>query len=439
MHQASLPAGLAATAMLVYGLLVTGSIIPLGLPVPVHMLAVGVVWAVLLLVAVTVWRRDTATGVRIPITLAAAGYPIQAAVGMAGFFGVDVATLHLVGGMAVFGLVLVALGVEVAERSVEATVPAGGPAARHPADAAGTGVDRSRPDAPIGGLERVIAYLELTKPRLMWLLCLLALAGIALAILHGATTSGGVVIAVIAGGVLAIGASGTFNHVLEVERDRRMARTRNRPLVTGSIGRGPAAAFGFILAAGALTVMGVFVNRLTMALTAVAIVYYSVIYTVILKPHTTWNIAIGGGAGAMPAVIGWAGATGSVGWPALLLAGLVVVWTPAHFYNLAIARREEYAAASFPMLPVVRGTRIARRRIVVLLGATLLAAVVLGATSDLGAVFGTATVMVGGLFLWAVLREARVGTRSAAYRSFHASNAYLGSILCAIIVEAILI
>jgi protoheme IX farnesyltransferase len=282
---------------------------------------------------------------------------------------------------------------------------------------------------------RLFAYFRLMKPRLMWLLCLVAAAGMALA--GGPTTlQTRTVVLTLGGGVLAIGASGTFNHVLERERDKRMNRTNDRPVATHQIPKGNAVVFGIGLAALSL---GVFwqVNALAAALGLVAILFYSVIYTLVLKPNTVQNTVIGGAAGALPALIGWAAVTGDVGVPGLALAGVIFVWTPAHFYNLALAYKDDYAAGGFPMMPVVRGDTETRKHIVLWLGATLATTSGLIWVTDLGWLTAGATALVGIVFLWTVVRLHREQTEAAAFRAFHASNAYLGVLLVAVVVDAL--
>ena len=246
------------------------------------------------------------------------------------------------------------------------------------------------------------------------------------------------VLATLGGGVLAIGSSGTFNHVLERDVDRRMNRTADRPLTTEQVPVSHALAFGFAL--GALS-LGAFltVNVLAAALGLVAIVFYSVIYTLVLKPNTVQNTVIGGFAGALPALIGSAAVTGTIAIPGLALAALIFLWTPAHFYNLALAYKEDYARAGFPMMPVVRGEATTRKHILWYLGATLLAATAVTALADLGVLVALTTVVLGAVFLWMVVRLHRERTESAAFRAFHASNAYLGTFLVAIVIEALAI
>ena len=440
----------------------------------IHHVAAVLVGLLLLATVLLAWTGRAPTRIRWGLTAVALTYPVQATLGLAGVAGLQPFGdgLHLAGGVAVFAALLVALVAQL-----EHTTTAGdGPIAGDGAIAGGSPVSGdlpvkddgfvagdggtvgndtvasdATPDSTVASDEtadsdpgtitwvrrRFRAYLELTKPRLMWLLCLLALAGMGLATAAGDTLDGVTVAATLAGGVLAVGAAGTFNHVYERDRDSRMSRTSDRPVATATVGPGRAAAFGCLLAAASLGLFLTLVNPLAAAFTAAAIVYYSVVYTVILKPTTQWNTVIGGGAGALPAVIGYVAVAGEVAVPGLLLAAVVFCWTPAHFYNLAIVYREDYAAASYPMLPVVQGVRSTRRRIVGWLGATLLTASLLGAVTDLGLLYAATSTVLGGVFVGTVVRQYRVDSDQATFRSFHASNAYLGCLLVAVLVETV--
>jgi len=303
-------------------------------------------------------------------------------------------------------------------------------AAAHPAEPTPT-----LADAPLATRVKAtaFAYFRLMKPRLMWLLCLVAAAAMALA---PGTLTVRTVVLTLGGGVLAIGASGTFNHVLERDRDRRMSRTNDRPTVTHQVPVRNAVVFGFTLAAASLVVFAA-VNLLAAALGLVAILFYSVIYTLVLKPNTVQNTVIGGAAGALPALIGSAAVTGRIELSGVVLAAVIFLWTPAHFYNLALAYKEDYARGGFPMMPVVRGEAETRKHILYYLAATLLAAVALSAVTELGWLYAATTSVFGAVFLWAVLALHRERTESAAFRAFHASNAYLGAVLIAIVVDAL--
>ncbi|MFB6201240.1 MAG: heme o synthase, partial [Halorhabdus sp.] len=220
---------------------------------------------------------------------------------------------------------------------------------------------------------------------------------------------------------------------------QKMRRTDDRPLVRGRIPVRRALTFGVVLTLASLAVFVAFVNALAAALGLLAILFYSVVYTILLKPNTTQNIVIGGAVGAFPALIGWAAVTNTVGIPAIVLGAIVFLWTPAHFYNLALAYRDDYARAEFPMLPVVRGAATTRRHILLYVGATMLGAVILGAITRLDILYAATITILGGVFLGAIVRLYRERTDTAAFRTFHASNAYLGALLVAIVLDTLIV
>ncbi|MFC7058437.1 heme o synthase [Halovenus salina] len=338
---------------------------------------------------------------RIALYSVALAFPVQVLLGALVVLAdlPAVAELHLALGTGVFVLLLTALAWTLEDETADQESAVSGEETTNADSPGDTAVQAAQPEPETVTVEaRARAYLELTKPRLMWLLCLLALAGMALATTTGTWPSGVEVAATLAGGILAIGASGTFNHLYERDRDRKMERTAERPVATSEIPPRNAAAFGFLQLGLSLGIVLTFVNAAAAALTLAAVFYYSVVYTVVLKPNTSWNIAIGGGAGALPALIGWAAVTGGVGLGGLLLAGLVVVWTPPHFYNLAIVYRDDYARAGYPMFPVVAGVSAARRRILLTLGATLLVTVALVVWTPLAWLFTAGSILAGALF-----------------------------------------
>ncbi|WP_458185628.1 heme o synthase [Haladaptatus sp. NG-WS-4] len=379
------------------------------------------------------WMRESRTRkrVRIALSTAATLYPVQVGLGALAATTATTtafAAVHLGVGMAIFTGCVLALAwtLEPTEKD--------GPIAMGIRDA-------EMPEAPdaqpsTGPKATVYAYFRMMKPRLMWLLCLVASAGMALA--AGPTLDVGTVVATLSGGVLSIGASGTFNHVLERDVDQRMNRTADRPAATSQIPVRNAVAFGLFLTAASLTVF-LSVNLLVAVLGLTAIVFYSVVYTLVLKPNTVQNTVIGGFAGSLPALIGWAAVTDGVGLPALVLAGIIFLWTPAHFYNLALAYKDDYARGGFPMMPVVRGEVETRKHILLWLGGTLLAAGVLATVTTLGWLYALTTVIFGAVFLVAVVKLHYERDERAAFRSFHASNAYLGALLVAIVVDALVL
>ncbi len=387
-------------------------------------------------VAVAAQRRGEPRRVRTALWLALLLYPVQVGLGAVSATAAtpaEVSALHLVAGTAIFASLVAGLAWSLEART--ASLPSKESEGRGKSEPAEGEADTPVIDGPVALAK---AYLTLTKPRLMWLLCLVASAGMALAAGQGAGLTARTVFFTLLGGVLSIGASGTFNHVLEREKDKRMARTADRPLPNHAIPKRNALAFGFALAAASLLSFWQ-VNALAAALGLAAILFYSVVYTLVLKPNTVQNTVIGGAAGALPALIGWAAATNAVGVPGLALAGVIFLWTPAHFYNLALAYKDDYAAGGFPMLPVVRGEAVTRKHILYYLGATLVGATALAAVADLGAVYGATSVVLGAVFLTAAVRLHRERTRSAAMRSFHASNAFLGFLLVAVVVDAMAI
>ncbi|MEF8757538.1 MAG: heme o synthase [Halobacteriales archaeon] len=421
---------------------------------------VGTVLVGLLLLA-TAWvafRNSSPRRVRAALGVALLSYPVQIAVGALTVVGATttaLAAVHLVVAVAIFTAIVLAL-----LWSLEAVTPSEPVGDADPSTASGTGPPPETPLGPGGPAgtasevdasnrasvtsgqapslrDRAVGYVLLTKPKLWWLLCLVAVAAMALA--AGPALDVGTVVPTVAGGVFAIGASGTFNHVLERDVDRRMSRTDERPLVEGHVPVRHALAFGFVLAGASVAVFLAFVNVLAAALGVMAILFYSVGYTLVLKPNTSQNVVIGGAVGAFPALIGWAAVENTVGVPALVLGGVIFLWTPAHFYNLALAYREDYANAGIPMLPVVRGAVVTRRHILAYLGATMVGAVLLGTTATLGWAFALTATVAGGVFLWAVVHLHRERTEAAAFRAFHASNGYLASLLLVVIVDALVV
>ena len=420
-----------------------------------HRLVAAAVGALVVLVTIVAWRAGTSRRVRTALALALVLYPVQVGLGALAATdpGSTVSTAHLLCGMGIFAALVGALAWQL-EAETAGVGDAASVGEHGDADADGpipaTSVASDPPAAPAaarpsaeptrGPLARVRAvagvYARLTKPRLMWLLCLVAAAGMALA--AGPALDARTVVATLSGGVLAIGASGTFNHVLERDADRRMARTADRPLATHEVPVPNAVAFGVLLGTASLAAF-LTINVLAAALGLAAILFYSVVYTLLLKPHTVQNTVLGGAAGALPALIGWVAVTGRVGVPGLALAGVIFLWTPAHFYNLALAHKADYERGGFPMLPVVRGEAVTRKHVLWYLGATLLAASALAALTDLGWPYAAATVTLGAVFLWAVVRLHHERTEAAAFRAFHASNAYLGTVLVAVVVDALLL
>jgi heme o synthase len=277
-------------------------------------------------------------------------------------------------------------------------------------------------------------YVTLTKPRIMTLLLLTAAGGFFAG--AGGDVSWAVFVATMGGLALACGGASALNHVLDRDIDRLMGkRTERRPVAAGRIPPERALEFGLALSAASFVVLASTVNVLAAALALFGNLFYVLVYTRWLKRTTPQNIVIGGAAGAVPPVVGWAAATGNLTLPALLLFLIVFFWTPPHFWALALLIRREYAAARIPMLPVVRGeaetTRSIVRYTLVLVGVTLLPFLV----SAAGWLYFGVALALGAVFLALALALERRTTPLLARRLFSFSLAYLALLFVALAVD----
>jgi heme o synthase len=287
---------------------------------------------------------------------------------------------------------------------------------------------------PGGAIERSAAavvrdYLSLTKPRIISLLLLTTVATMFVADPSGPALS--TILWTMLGGYLAAGGAGAINHYVDRDRDARMARTRGRPLVDGRIAPLHGLAFGIALSALATVQLAVTVNVLSAALALTGLLGYVFVYTIWLKPLTPQNIVIGGAAGAVPPLVGWAAATGGLAPEALYPFGIVFLWTPPHFWALSLLIKEDYARTGVPMLPVVKGDVATHRQIlayaVILVAFTLLPV----ATGFFGAIYLVAALVLGAVFVGLATQLLRRPTRRAALRLYLSSLAYLALLFCA--------
>lgn len=205
------------------------------------------------------------------------------------------------------------------------------------------------------------AYIELTKPRIVILLVFTCVTSMIVA--ADALPPVDLLLLTVLGGALSAGGASAINQYLDRELDAKMARTGRRPIPSGRIPEGHALVFGLALVASSVLILGGFVNWLAAILALAGALYYVVIYTLILKRNTVVNILIGGGAGAMPVLVGWAAASGSLELQAFILFAIVFYWTPPHSWALAILVNKDYAAADIPMMPVARGEAVTRFQI----------------------------------------------------------------------------
>jgi protoheme IX farnesyltransferase len=279
-------------------------------------------------------------------------------------------------------------------------------------------------------------YVTLTKPRIMTLLLLTGFCGL-VAAAHG--VPGLRALAAMGGLALACGGASALNHVLDRDIDRLMGkRTNRRPVAAGRIPASRALEFGLALSAASFALLASTVNVLTAVLALAGNLFYVVVYTRWLKRSTSQNIVIGGAAGAVPPLVGWAAAGHGVGLSALLLFAIVCCWTPPHFWALALLLKEEYARAEVPMLPVVRGVRETERQIVLYTVGLTCVTLVPVALGSFGAVYAGAAVLLGAAFTVLALRlRRREGRRDAAVL-FHYSLLYLALLFVAVAVDSVL-
>ena len=276
-------------------------------------------------------------------------------------------------------------------------------------------------------------YLELTKPKVVALIVFTAIVGTLLASPGwpplDALVFGNLGIA------LASGCAATINHVLDQKIDEQMSRTRGRPLPTGGLGTRQALSFAAVLGVASMLILWWLVNPLTAVLTFASLIGYAVIYTVWLKRATSQNIVIGGAAGAAPPILGWAAVTNSIEPQALLLFLIIFIWTPPHFWALAIARRDEYARAGIPMLPVTHG--IAYTRLQVLLYTVLLVLVALMPylTRMSGLIYLGAALVLNGRFLYYALQLKLSERAELPMKVFRFSISYLMWMFAALLVD----
>ena len=281
-------------------------------------------------------------------------------------------------------------------------------------------------------------YVTLTKPRIMSLLLLTGAAGMFVG--AEGMPSLGLLAATLVGLALACGGASALNHVLDRDIDALMGkRTSRRPVAAGRVPPARALEFGLALSAFSFVLLATVVNVLTALLALVGNLFYVLVYTRWLKRSTPRNIVIGGAAGAVPPLVGFAAATGNLALPALYLFLIVFLWTPPHFWALALLIKRDYAAARVPMLPVVRGERETTRQIVlyslVLVGFTLVPVV----THTFGLVYLLAAAALGGYFILLAWRLRRDATPARASSLFHYSLAYLALLFVAMAVDPMVV
>jgi len=278
------------------------------------------------------------------------------------------------------------------------------------------------------GWSAVGAYVALTKPRIIELLLVTTLPTMVVA-KHG-VPSVWLMVATLLGGTLAAGGANAINMVVDRDIDKLMKRTKNRPLVTGAMSPRAALVFALTLEVAAFVELWLAVNLLSAALAVSATLFYVFVYTLWLKRRSTQNIVIGGAAGAVPVLVGWAAVTNTLSWAPLVLFAIIFIWTPPHFWSLAVRYKEDYAAADVPMLPVVASMKRTTREIVLYTVALVAVSLLFGPVAHLGLIYLIAAATLGGGFLfmtsrlWNLARSDRATGREA-MRVFSYSITYL--------------
>jgi len=282
----------------------------------------------------------------------------------------------------------------------------------------------------------VAAYVALTKPRIIELLLVTTVPPMILA--ERGLPSWWLIVATLIGGTLAAGSANTINCYVDRDIDQVMKRTSRRPLARAQVTPVAALRFGLVLGVLSTLWLGFLVNWPAALLADAAILFYVFVYTLGLKRRSPSNIVIGGAAGCFPVVIGWSAVTGTVGWPALLLFLVVFLWTPPHFWALAMRFKDDYAAAGVPMLPVVATPLVVAGRITVYSYLMVAVSLVLVPVADLGVIYLASALGSGGWFLveaHALQRRVAKGRPAKTMRLFHLSITYLTLVFLAVAVD----
>ncbi len=280
------------------------------------------------------------------------------------------------------------------------------------------------------------AYVALTKPRVIELLLVTTIPAMFLA--ARGIPSPMLVLATLVGGAMAAGSANALNCVADADIDAVMERTKERPLSRYEVPPRHALIFGIALGIASFTLLALTTNLLAALLAVAAILFYVFVYTLTLKRRTSQNIVWGGAAGCMPVVIGWAAVRGTVDWPALVMFAVIFLWTPPHFWSLAMKYRDDYARAGVPMLPVVATPPQVSARIVVYVWATVASTLVLAAVTSW--IYLVSALVAGATFLAVAHRMHAAVRRGAEYKPmklFHLSNTYLTVVFVAIAVDAV--
>jgi heme o synthase len=283
---------------------------------------------------------------------------------------------------------------------------------------------------------RIGAYVALTKPRIIELLLVTTLPTMVVA--QGGMPPLWLMVATLTGGALAAGGANAINMYVDRDIDRIMKRTQNRPLVTGAVSPRNALVFAIVLEVVAFAALWGFVNLLSAVLAVSATLFYVFVYTMWLKRSSTQNIVIGGAAGAVPVLVGWSAVTNTVGLAPLVLFAIIFVWTPPHFWALAIKYRDEYAAASVPMLPAVATLEATARQIIVYTLVLWALTLAFHPVAGMGPLYLVAAIVLGAVFMLYAVQLRRDSTPRRAMRLFTWSITYISLLFGAMALDQLL-
>ena len=295
--------------------------------------------------------------------------------------------------------------------------------------------------APARSLSRTVgAYVALTKPRIIELLLVTTVPTMIVA--KSGIPSWSLVLDTLVGGTLAAGGANAFNMVIDRDIDAIMQRTKNRPLVTGEMSPRAATIFALCLQVASFVLLATTVNVLSAVLALSATAFYVFVYTIWLKRRSSQNIVIGGAAGAVPVLVGWAAVTNSLSWTPVLLFAVIFIWTPPHFWALAVRYRDDYEAAHVPMLPVVASLRRTSLEILVYTVVLWAVTMLVGPVAGLGWIYALSALVLGGLYtagavqLYVASRDDRADA-ARAMRLFHYSVTYLAALFVLMAVDVV--
>jgi protoheme IX farnesyltransferase len=284
--------------------------------------------------------------------------------------------------------------------------------------------------------QRAKDFLVLSKPLIVGLLLITTYGGLVAGARDWPPFS--LTMWTLLGGALAAGGSSALNQYIDRELDKNMQRTAKRPLADGRLTDAEGLAFGLGLSLVSYYVLASFVNALAALLSLAGIIYYVILYSIWLKKATVQNIVIGGGAGAIPPMVGYAAATGTLDWTAWILFAIIFLWTPPHFWALAIVRMKDYEKAGVPMMPVVRGELETRKQILVYTIELVIVTLLLPLLNLAGTVYLVSSLVLGGALIYAAWAVWKQGGNKVAWRMYKWSSSYLVFIFLAIMIDAVL-